>query len=210
MADGYAVQLARSAEHSRVLARARAPRLAVLGNVDCPRGALQLLAEIRECDGLDGPWDCSLPAIVVSSPSHQLDVLRAFEAGADDFLAYPPRYLELRARLRAILRRAESAPEAERLHQYGPLVIDGCSRSVSLHGKPVILRRLEFELLLHLARDPRKVFGKDELLRTVWGYHYGGSTRTVDTHASRVRRKLDVDGSRRWVINVWGVGYRLF
>jgi DNA-binding response OmpR family regulator len=73
----------------------------------------------------------------------------------------------------------------------------------------VDLRRQEFHLLVHLAREPERVFGKDELLRAVWGYRSSGSTRTLDSHASRLRRKLDVDGTRRWVINVWGVGYRL-
>jgi DNA-binding response OmpR family regulator len=68
---------------------------------------------------------------------------------------------------------------------------------------------MEFELLVHLAREPERVFAKDELLRAVWGYRSGGSTRTVDSHASRLRRKLAPDGPRRWVISVWGVGYRL-
>jgi DNA-binding response OmpR family regulator len=210
IADGYQVQLARSAEHARVLSRATTPGLAVLGNIDCPRGALGLLEEIRESDRPGSPWDRALPAIVVSSRAHELDVLRAFEAGADDFIARPPRYLELRARLRAVLRRTGAAPNGERVLELGPLVIDSAAHAVTLHGEPVALRRREFELLLHLAGDPRKVFGKDELLRAVWGYRCSGSTRTVDSHASRLRRKLDVDGSRPWVINVWGVGYRLF
>jgi DNA-binding response OmpR family regulator len=68
---------------------------------------------------------------------------------------------------------------------------------------------MEFELLVHLAREPERVFAKVELLRAVWGYHAGGSTRTLDSHASRLRRKLAREGARRWVVNVWGVGYRL-
>ena len=68
---------------------------------------------------------------------------------------------------------------------------------------------MEFELLLQLARDPSRVWAREELLRAVWGYRCIGSTRTVDSHASRLRRKLDVDGTHRWVVNVRGVGYRL-
>ncbi len=83
------------------------------------------------------------------------------------------------------------------------------AHAVRLDGLTVELRRLEFELLAHLASDPERVFGKQELLRAVWGYRSSGSTRTVDSHASRVRRKLERSGGGRWVINVWGVGYRL-
>ena len=68
---------------------------------------------------------------------------------------------------------------------------------------------MEFELLVHLAREPERVFTKEELLRSVWQYRSGGSTRTLDSHASRLRRKLAPEDVRRWVINVWGIGYRL-
>jgi DNA-binding response OmpR family regulator len=208
-ADGYRVQLARSAEHARILAGVSAPRLAVLGSLELPRGALQLLEEIRASGRGEEPWDGALPAIVVDFQGRALDMLRAFDAGADDVLARPARYLELRARIRAILRRAERASGCAARLEVGPLAIDTCTHTVSLHGEPVRLRRMEFELLVHLAGDPDRVFTKDELLSAVWGYRAGGSTRTLDSHASRLRRKLGVDGRRRWVINVWGVGYRL-
>ena len=111
--------------------------------------------------------------------------------------------------MRAVLRRAGRPASRRRLLRVGSLVIDRNAQVVRVHGQTVHLRRMEFELLLHLASDPERVFGRGELLSAVWGYRTGGSSRTVDSHASRVRRKLDLDGSRRWVINVWGVGYRL-
>jgi DNA-binding response OmpR family regulator len=205
-ADGYRAALGRTAEHARIVAGHCAPSLVILGDLDSPRGALELLEEIRAAEG-DAPWVQELPVIMVSAHAQELDLLRAFEAGADDFLPSPARYLELRARLRAILRRAENI-HGRRL-QIGLLAIDTNAHAVSLGGQSIRLRRLEYELLLRLAEDPERVFGKQELLHAVWGYRARGSTRTVDSHASRLRRKLDLDGNRRWVVNVWGVGYRL-
>ncbi len=209
VADGYRVALARTAEHARILARENAPRLVVLGSFDEPRGGLALLEEIRGSAHPSAHWDRALSTIVIGERAGELDLLRAFEAGADDFIAGPAGYLELRARLRAMLRLAEGARGRKGLLEVAELTIDTNAHAVTLSGQAVTLRRREFELLVHLAREPERVFARDELLRTVWGYHCVGSTRTLDSHASRLRRKLDIDGTRRWVVNVWGVGYRL-
>ncbi len=208
LADGYRAELARTAEHARMLARRCPPRLAVLGDLGSARGALELLEEIRAAAGGSAPWAAEMPIVVLGASADELNMLRAFETGADDFMAPPARYLELRARTRALLRRAQwQLAPAHRL-EVGPLEIDLDGHAVSLDGLPVDLRRLEFELLVHLAGDPERVFGKQELLRAVWGYRSSGSTRTVDSHASRLRRKLEECGGR-WVVNVWGIGYRL-
>jgi DNA-binding response OmpR family regulator len=93
--------------------------------------------------------------------------------------------------------------------RYGELQIDAASRVVTYGPMPVELRRREYALLVHMARDPERVWTRHELLRDVWGYRSDGSTRTVDTHASRVRGKLAAAGAVGWVVSSWGVGYRL-
>ncbi|HEV3320676.1 MAG TPA: response regulator transcription factor [Solirubrobacteraceae bacterium] len=211
VADGYRARLARTTEHARVLARADPPHLALLGELETPRAALELLAEIRggplARPGAPNLWPAGLPVIVMSPQAEQPDLLRAFDAGADDFLARPPGYLELRARLRALLLRT-GAHRARRV-EVGALAIDLHAHVATLHGHPLQLRHLEYELLVHLAREPQRVFAKGELLRAVWGYPTPVSTRTLDSHSSRLRRKLREQGDEQWVVNVRAVGYRL-
>lgn len=113
---------------------------------------------------------------------------------------------ELRARIGAVLRRRSSLREGP--SRVGDLVVDPVRRRVTVGGRPVALAKKEFTLLRVLATDPTRVFTKEDLLRDVWGYKSPGKTRTLDSHASRLRRKLDPDHGR-YVINCWGIGYRL-
>ncbi len=149
----------------------------------------------------------NVPVIVIGRPdSDAVDRVRAFAGGCDDYLARPFHYEELLARIRAVLRRV-SPPERDRL-EVGDLTIDRAARRVLVRDIPVILAAKEYDLLVKLAGDPVRVFTKEELLREVWGFRSLGRTRTLDSHASRLRRKLSAaDGD--FVRNVWGVGYSL-
>jgi DNA-binding response OmpR family regulator len=205
-ADDHPAKIARSANHATALAMLEPPLLVVLGTLDTPNSALALLRLIRR-GGPDAPWQPNVPVILLSPRTEESDLLRAFEAGADDFLAHPPSYLELRARLRAVLRRT-TIHQDNRVLQVGPLRIDTAAHTATLHDRLLDLCRLEYELLVHLASEPTRVFRTPDILRTVWGYATPGRTRTLDSHASRLRRKLNAVGGR-WIINVRGVGYRL-
>lgn len=203
--------LTHSAEHARALARAQTPRAVILGQFESPRGALDLLEEIRSGDVEHAGWSAwpeRLPVVVLGCGDAQLELLRAFEVGADDFISRPVSYLELRARLKALLRRSGFLP-AMRVLRVGALEVDTGAHEVRFGAIPVELCRLEYELLVHLARSPTTVCSKQELLGAIWKRRTSGEARTVDSHASRLRRKLDAAGAERFVVNVWGVGYRL-
>jgi DNA-binding response OmpR family regulator len=149
-----------------------------------------------------------VPLIVLGDPeSDAVDRVRALERGCDDFLVRPFDYEELRARIRAVLRRTMPAPHEVR--HAGPITADLATRCVSVAEVRVALAGKEYELLLKLMSDPTRVFTKEQLLREVWGFRSLGRTRTLDSHASRLRRKLAAAAPGSFVVNVWGVGYRL-
>jgi DNA-binding response OmpR family regulator len=208
-ADGYAVELAHTAEHARVLGARRPPELALLGDSASCGAHLALLEEIRCSAARRHDWERSLPVIVLAGRFGELDLLRAFDAGADDFLALSAGYLELRARVRAILRRCDRQWDAATHLNVDALSIDLRARVATIAEQPVALRRMEFELLAHLAHEPDKVFAREDLLRVVWGYRGDCPSRTLDSHASRLRHKLARAGAGIWIVNVRGVGYRL-
>lgn len=148
-----------------------------------------------------------VPIIVLSARGMEQERIKALDSGADDFVPKPFAYAELRARIHALLRRSEGRRRSGRL-RVGPLEIDPMTRDVRVSGRKVVLTQTEFALLRVLAGSPTTVHTKADLLRTVWGYRSQSSTRTLDSHACRLRQKLGADGTR-FVINVWGVGYRL-
>ena len=188
-ADGYDLRVARTlGEALRALERDHVD-LAVV-DVGLPDGSgLELVRRVREAGGPGSRLDARLPLLVVSGRAGETDRVRGFERGADDFVAKPFAYGELRLRVAALLRRARERRVDGRT-RVGELELDPLSREVRVRGDRVTLSQKEFALLRQLAAEPTRVFTKAELLRDVWGYRAYVETRTVDAHACRLRRKL--------------------
>ena len=206
-ADGYEVLEAECASDARRLLASAFPDLAIV-DLGLPDGdGLELLAHVRDADRVAGRLDPDLPLLVVSGRVSEVERLRGFSRGCDDYMVKPFSYFELSARVRALLRRTRRRPASGRL-RIGSLELDPLSRQVWVRGEAVPLSKKEYALLRALAGDPTRVFTREELLRGVWGFRAMGTTRTLDSHAFRLRQKLNRAGDR-FVVNVWGVGYRL-
>lgn len=172
--------------------------------------------------GLDGLEICKrlrsrpsyVPILMLTSKSSELDRVLGLEIGADDYVTKPFSIPELLARVKAILRRAENLKESpkeaasEMICAEG-LVIDPGRRTVKLHGKTVELTAREFDLLLHFARHPGRVYTRSQLLDHVWGYGHEGYEHTVNSHINRLRAKIEENPAQPdFILTVWGVGYK--
>jgi DNA-binding response OmpR family regulator len=206
-ADGYEPVEADTVADGRRLIVSRYPDIGIIDLGLPDDDGLELIAYVRTADRISGRIDPEMPLLVLSGRSSELDRLRGFERGADDYLIKPFSYPELRARIAALLRRTQRRPGLGRL-RVGALEIDSVARQAWLHGETLRLSKKEYALLRALAAEPTRVFTREELLRGVWGWQTVNETRTLDSHASRLRGKLAVRGDK-FVINVWGVGYRL-
>ena len=206
-ADGYELLEAACVEDAERLIETRFPDLAIV-DLGLPDGdGLELLRRVRAADRVADRADPELPVLILTGRAGELDRLRGFDRGCDEYVTKPFSYQELLARIRALLRRSSRRPNLGRV-RVGGLEVDPASRQVWLHGEPLALSKKEFGLLRALAAEPTRVFTREELLRGVWGFRVICPTRTIDSHAHRLRKKLNVHGDR-FVVNVWGVGYRL-
>jgi DNA-binding response OmpR family regulator len=205
-ADRYRALPAPAASDALRLCHYKQPDLLLLDLMLPDASGLDVLREIRRTDGSTGRFDPDLPVVVLSGRGSEPDRVRGFLEGADDYVVKPFHYPELAARIAAVLRRRQ--PRRVGPRRIGELFIDPSTREVRVGERRVELANKEFALLRALAAEPTRVFGKEELLRDVWGFRSMGRTRTLDSHASRLRRKLDPEAAR-FVVNCWGVGYRL-
>ena len=204
-ADGFRVAVAAEAGEAVRAIEVRRPDLVLLDLTLGETSGFSVLDRVRSADGIGTRIDPSLPVIILSGRGGEVDRVRGFKRGADDYVVKPFSYSEVLERVHAVLRRAHGRQGAG-VVVVGELVLDPVTRSVRLGDRPIALSAKEFSLLHALARQPTRVFSKAELLRDVWGYRSLGATRTVDAHACRLRKKL---GGPRWVLSVRGIGYRL-
>jgi DNA-binding response OmpR family regulator len=178
--------------------------LIILNAMGRQAGSLGLLRDVR--DGALAPaMNPGVRVLWIGARDEPAEVLRAFDTGADDVMRGAIDYAELLARVRALLLRARR--DALPVIRYDALEVNIGTYQATFGVTPLSLRRLEYALLAHLARTPGRVYTKQELLRDVWGFRSQGSTRTVDSHACRLRPKLELAGAEGYVAAIWGVGY---
>jgi len=172
--------------------------------------------------GLDGMEVCRrlrrrqsyVPILMLTAKSSEMDRVVGLEIGADDYVTKPFSIRELLARVKAILRRVEELTNGVKadipaIIRAGDLTIDPAKRSTILEGMPVDLTAKEFDLLLHFARNPGKVYTRSQLLDQVWGYGHDGYEHTVNSHINRLRAKIEKDPAHpAYILTVWGVGYK--
>jgi len=197
--------------------------------VDCAYDGEEALAKAREnqydiilldlmLPKIDGLQVCQqirefsdVPIVMLTAKGEDMDKILGLEYGADDYITKPFNILEVKARLKAIIRRTSNKTAQEpkgRVVEVGDLVLDCDARRVSIAGKEVNLTAKEFDVLEILVLNPNKVYSRESLLNTVWGFDYPGDVRTVDVHIRRLREKIEENPSEpKYVHTKWGVGY---
>lgn len=201
--EGYEVDTVYNGEDALELALKNVYDLIVLDLMLPKINGLEVCKRIREFS--------KVPIIMVTAKGEDTDKLLGFEHGADDYLSKPFNVLELKARIRAILRRSISHPSSSGSSTKldgGPITLDLSERSATIGDRKAELTPKEFDLLEFLVRSPNSVFSREALLNTIWGYYYPGDIRTVDVHIRRLREKLEANPAEPvYILTKWGVGY---
>jgi DNA-binding response OmpR family regulator len=201
--EGYQVEVVTDGAEGLERALRDLPDLVVLDLMLPSMGGLEVCRRLRA--------SVPVPVIMLTARGEEADRISGLEMGADDYVAKPFSPRELTARVRAVLRRAGGplSPQSEPARlEAAELAVDVVAHEASVGGELVALTAKEFDLLVHLMRNPRRAFRREELLEDVWGFSYG-DTSTVTVHIRRLREKIEVDpSSPRHVCTVWGVGYR--
>jgi DNA-binding response OmpR family regulator len=192
-----------------------------VGLAEAQSGRYDLIVLDLMLPGMDGLEICRrvrgqgryVPILMLTAKSSELDRVLGLEMGADDYLTKPFSVIELGARVKALFRRVDNLSQdqdpARAVIRAGTLHIDTAKRSVRLNGKPIELTAKEFDLLVHFARHPGRVYSRAQLLDSVWGYSHSGYEHTVNSHINRLRTKIEKNPNQPELIEtVWGVGYK--
>ena len=199
--EGYQVECAYDGAAAVELAREGGYDLLILDVMMPEVDGLEACLRIREFS--------SVPIIMLTAKSEDADKLMGFECGADDYLTKPFNLLELKARVRALLRRAAGVRRQQgHIVSAAGITLNAEERSAERNGQPVSLTAKEYDLIELLMRNPRRVYSRENLLNVVWGYTYAGEYRTVDVHIRRLREKLEENPAvPEHICTKWGVGY---
>lgn len=197
---GFAAAGCGSADEYRKAAAKEKPELVLLDIMLPGEDGLSLLADIRRSHN-----GVSLPVIMMTAKDTEFDKVKGLDAGADDYIAKPFGMMEMVSRVRAVLRRTGKTEEPQAL-SCGCVTLDERTHRVCVDGNEVTLTLKEYELLRELMKSRGRVLTRDMLLSSVWGYEYGGETRTADVHIRTLRAKLGKGGDI--IETVRGVGYR--
>ena len=201
-ANHYDVIMAQTGAEAYSMVTSQCPDVVLLDLGLPDMDGMRILKSIRE-------WS-AMPVIVVYARTHERDKVEALDLGADDYITKPFNILEIKARIKAIMRRT-GRPEKDqksRVVEAADLKMDLDSRRLFIGGREINLTAKEFDLLELMALNPGKVYSRENLLNTVWGYEYPGDVRTVDVHIRRLRDKIETNPSEpKYVHTKWGVGY---
>ena len=200
--DGYEVITASNGLQAVQLMQTESPNLIVLDVMMPEMDGLTACAKIREFS--------DVPIILLTAKTDDIDKLIGFDSGADDYLTKPFNILELKARIRALLRRAGSSNQRAEDNELtiGQITLDLNARNAYRCGTMVDLTAKEFDVIEFLMRNPNKVYSREALLDTIWAYEYRSDIRTVDVHIRRLREKLEENPAEPiYILTKWGVGY---
>ena len=202
--EGYTVDACYDGESAVNMARTGEYDLIILDLMMPKKDGLEACQEIRGFS--------TAPIIMLTARSEDADLLMGFESGADDYVTKPFNILALKARVRALLRRASMSaaqePAKTSVLTRGHISVDTERRSAYKNGVAIELTMKEFDLIEFLMKNPGRVYSRENLLDLVWGYDYQGDTRTVDVHIRRLREKLELDPAHpEYIVTKWGVGY---
>ena len=200
--EGFLVSIANDGEEALRMFRETTPSVVVLDVMMPKMDGFQVCREIRRLS--------SIPVIMLTAKGETFDKVLGLELGADDYMVKPFENKELVARIKAVLRRYEPKDTADKEIIYPNICINLTNYELKINGDTVDIPPKELELLYYLATNPNKVFTREQLLETVWGFDYFGDSRTVDVHVKRLREKLELAGDNvNWQLKtVWGVGYK--